>query len=129
MAVRAQGQGHGVAQPAAQIGQAVAQIAFGAGADHHSCAAARHGFDLGGFAVRGMHQLPARIQRHGLRQPLHGAMAGVGQAVAHLLHLLGNVDVNGQVLRAYLLQQLGDGSGGGGAQGVDCHTRVQQAAA
>jgi hypothetical protein len=63
LAVRAQRQRHARGQPARQVAQAVAQVGFGAGAQHHAGAAGGHGVDLLRRGVGGVHQLPARIQR------------------------------------------------------------------
>jgi hypothetical protein len=54
----------------------------------------RDGHDLGAVHVRGVHQLPARVQQALLGQPFDRAQPGGRQAVAHLGHLLGHMDVD-----------------------------------
>lgn len=73
-----------------------------------------------------MYELPARIQRLRLREPGYRALAGLRQAVAHFLHLFGNVDVDRHILRVHSLHQLVDGRGSCGAQRVDGNAGTKQ---
>ena len=109
MAVGADAQWHARRQPAAQVGQAVAQVGLGAGADHHARAAAGHGGDLARLRMGGVHQLPALVQQALAHQPFDGPHAGGGQAVVHLGGLLGHVDVDGAVEVLGQVLQLVDG--------------------
>ena len=64
--------------------QAVAEVGLGARAQHDAGAARGHRVDLGRRRVRGVHQLPARVERHFAGQPLDRPRAGGGEAVVDL---------------------------------------------
>ena len=50
---------------------------------------------LGIGGMRGVYKVPSRMQRQLVQQPLRRAHAGMRQAIAHLLLLLSDVDVDG----------------------------------
>jgi hypothetical protein len=94
VAVRANAPAAAMPEPRRHVENAVAKIGFGGGADAgHGSAAGRACIFLGRH-VRGMDQAPARIDGRMLEQPLHGALTAPGQAVIHLLGLLGDMDVH-----------------------------------
>ena len=126
LAVRAQRQRRAAGQPARQVCQAVAQIGLGAGAQHDPRAAGGNGIDFSRQRVRGVHQLPARVQRQFARQPFDGPRAGGGQAVVHLGGLFGNVDVDGAWVVRHGPHQRVQRLGRHGAQRVHGHPRVHQ---
>ena len=92
-------------QPAGQVGQAVTQVAFGAGADHDGGAAGSDGGNFSGIRVGCMDQLPAPVQRQLITQPGNRALPGGLLAVLNFLGLFGNVDVDRQRCITHLLQQ------------------------
>ena len=72
----------------------------------------------------GMDQVPARVDRQVIQQALDRALPGVGQAILHLLGLLGNVDMHWQLARAGPGRQFGHGGQASRAQGVDRQPQV-----
>ena len=88
-------------QPARQIGQAVAEVGFCRRADDDAGAARRHRVDLVGSRMRGVHELPARVEPGVLCQPLDRPHAGGGQAIVDLGGLFGDVDVDRPGARAF----------------------------
>ena len=72
-----------------------------------------------------MHQLPARIQAV-IGQEVQRPLAGGGEAVVHLLHLLGDVDVDGDVGIADQGLDLTHVLGVGRPQRVQRHARPHQ---
>ena len=121
MAVRTQRERHARGQPAWQVAQPVAEVGFGAGAQDHTGATGGDGIDFMWHGVRGMHQLPARVQRQFLGQPLDGPRAGAGHTVVDLGHLLGDVDVDGRTVALQRAGQFMQRSGPRGAQGMHGH--------
>ena len=120
MAVRAHAPAPAMLQPQRHIENAIAQVGFGGGANarHRTCAC--RASVLVGRHVRGVHQAPALVHGRMVQQPLHGALAAPGDAVIHLLRLLGNVDVDGRlgVQRCEALHRSGQAVGWHGAQRV-----------
>ena len=81
-------------EPRRHVENPITEVGFGGGTDAgHGSAASRARIFLGRH-MRGMNQAPARIDGRMLEQPLHGALATPGQAVVHLLGLLGDMDVH-----------------------------------
>ena len=97
VAVRAHAPAPAMLQPQGHVENAVAQVGFGGGANASHSARARRASVLVGRHVRGVHQAPALVHGRMVQQPLHGALAAPGNAVIHLLRLLGNVDVDGRL--------------------------------
>src|SRR5665213_3543965 len=70
--------------------------------------------------MRRMHQLPARIEQTGLvREPLHRALAGRGEAVFDLALLLGDLNVDRAVPAFGEMLQSRDRGRRGSAQRMD----------
>jgi hypothetical protein len=126
MAVAAQRQRRTAGQPAWQVDQAVTQVGLGAGADHHAGAGAAHRVDLCWRGMGGVHQVPAAVELHVLRQPVDRPPAGGGQAIVDLGGLLGDVDVDRAVVAGQRLGQLRDRRRPRGAQRMDGHAGRHQ---
>lgn len=96
VAVRAQAPAAAVLQPQRHVEEAVAQVGFGRRAQAgHGARRSGRGVFLG-HHVGGVHQAPACVHRGVRQQPLHRALAAPGEAIRHLLRLLGDVDVDGR---------------------------------
>ena len=81
-------------QPGGAGEDAVAQIGLRHRAEASGRAARGQPFDLPGSHVGGVDQAPAPVHRRVVQQPFHRAGAAPGQAILHLAHLLGRMDVD-----------------------------------
>ena len=75
-----------------------------------------------------MHQLPACVDLELAAEPLHGALTGGGQAIAHFLLLLGDMDVDGHVSASHQRLQASDVRRMRSAQGMQGDASIEQRA-